>query len=494
MGALDEGRFTGEFENEMKLGFGCGFCGLLEVEVEDSETSVIEGAVKVLLQGLGEDFNRDGLKKTPLRVAKALIDGTRGYRQQVNDIVQGALFPEAGVGSGIGHAGGVGGLVVVRGIDLFSYCESCLLPFKVQCHVGYIPSKQQVVGLSKLSRVADVFAKRLQNPQRLADEVCSALYESIRPSGVAVALQCWHIQFPSDLETSDSNHIAQDMDGWASTSVFSGLGLFKDKACDVWSDFLALVKFKGAIALDRKRASSWCPSQAVVMPECNGHGLTSLPNPITESNLRILAKLGATHSTMIAAVTLILRALGEDPLRKELVNTPRHFVKWLMKFKRSTLEMKGNGFHYGSEVPNPNCIIKESGESERVRMRSELNLPFWSQCEHHLLPFHGVVHVSYYMVEEAEALDRSSLQTIVHFHACKLQVQERLTKQIAESVNTVSGGGGVMVVVEASHICMISRGIEKIGSSTATIAVLGQFASNPLAKAMFLQMISIRTS
>ena len=89
-----------------------------------------------------------------------------GYRQKVNDIVQGALFPEAGLDNRVGHAGGAGGLVIVRDLDLFSYCESCLLPFPVKCHVGYVPSGERVVGLSKLSRVADVFAKRLQERHR----------------------------------------------------------------------------------------------------------------------------------------------------------------------------------------------------------------------------------------------------------------------------------------------------------------------------------------
>jgi GTP cyclohydrolase I len=118
--------------------------------------------------------------------------------------VQGALFPEVGVDKRTGSAGGTGGQVVVRDIDLFSYCESCLLPFSIQCHVGYVPSGGRVVGLSKLSRVADVFAKRFQNPQRLANEVCGALHASIQPAGVAVALQCWHIPLPENLKCKSS--------------------------------------------------------------------------------------------------------------------------------------------------------------------------------------------------------------------------------------------------------------------------------------------------
>ncbi|KAE8730578.1 GTP cyclohydrolase 1 [Hibiscus syriacus] len=173
MGSLDEVHLCVEIENGMKLGFE-----------EEPETIAIQDAVKVLLQGLGEDVNREGLVKTPLRVAKALRGGTRGYEQKVKDVVEGALFPEVGLHDGVGHAGGVGGLVIVRDLDLFSYCESCLLPLQLKCHVGYVPSGQRVVGLSKLSRVADVFAKRLQDPQRLADEICSSLHHGIKPAGL----------------------------------------------------------------------------------------------------------------------------------------------------------------------------------------------------------------------------------------------------------------------------------------------------------------------
>ncbi|KAI3940209.1 hypothetical protein MKW92_008331 [Papaver armeniacum] len=125
--------------------------------------------------------------------------------------------------------------------------------------------------------------------------------------------------------------------------------------------------------------------------------------------------------------------------------------------------------------------------------RSELNIQLQSLCEHHLLPFHGVVHVGYFHSKGAEPIKRSVLQSIVHFFGCKLQVQERLSRQIAETVSSILGGD-VMVVVEANHICMISRGIEKVGSSTATIAALGRFSNDPKAKAMFLNSISNATA
>lgn len=386
-----------------------------------------------------------------------------GYKQKVKDIVQGALFPEVGLDNAVGHAGGAGGLVIVRDLDLFSYCESCLLPFQVKCHVGYVPSGQRVVGLSKLSRVADVFAKRLQDPQRLADEICSALHHEIKPAGVAVILQCLHIHFPN-LESFflDSNH-----QGWVKALVHSGSGVFENISADVWGDFLSLLKFQG-INVDKTHVKDsmghcWCPSQC-------------------SSSAKVI---GTPNPGMVTAVASILRSLGEDPLRKELVGTPSRFVKWLMNFQNTNLEMKLSSFVCGRMDP-----IKPNGEvgHNKEWIHSELNLSFWSQCEHHLLPFYGVVHIGYFCAEGLNPIGKSLLQSIVHFYGFKLQVQERVTRQIAEAVSSLLGGD-VIVVVEANHTCMISRGVEKFGSSTATIAVLGRFSTNPAARAMFLQSI-----
>ncbi|XP_057484433.1 GTP cyclohydrolase 1-like [Actinidia eriantha] len=455
MGAYGEGRFNVELENGVNLG-GCVELGF----EEDPETVAIEDSVKILLQGLGEDVNREGLRKTPLRVAKALREGTRGYRQRVNDIVQGALFPEAGLETGIGHAGGAGGIVIVRDLDLFSYCECCLLPFQIKFHVGYVPSGQRVVGLSKLSRVADVFAKRLQDPQRLADEVCSALQSGIKPTGVAVVLQCLHIHFPNfESAFFDLNH-----HGWVKMLFTSGAGVFEDDKADIWGDFRSLLKFRG-INFEKTcpRDSSykcWCPSQAI-------------------------SNMGPANSGMVSAVASIIRSLGEDPLRNELLETPTRFVKWLMNFKNCDLEMKLNGFVLGRmDALRPNVNISHLDED----IHSELNLSFWSQCEHHLLPFHGVVHIGYIRTEGVDPIRKTLLQSIVHFHGFKLQVQERLTRQIAETASSLLGGD-VMVVVEANHTCMISRGIEKFGSNTATVAVLGRFSTDLASREKFMQSI-----
>ncbi|KAL0857949.1 hypothetical protein Bca101_063103 [Brassica carinata] len=166
---------------------------------------------------------------------------------------------------------------------------------------------------------------------------------------------------------------------------------------------------------------------------------------------------------MVSAVVSILRSLGEDPSRKELIATPARFLKWMMNFQNVNLEMKLNGFN----------SVRANGEiRERKKLHCELNLQFWSMCEHHLLPFYGVVHVGYYCTEGSNSI-ASSL------------IAEKLSPLV---------GGDVIVVAEAGHTCMISRGIEKFGSSTATIAVLGQFCNDSSARAMFLDKIHTTTT
>uniref|UniRef100_A0A1J3GBU4 GTP cyclohydrolase 1 n=1 Tax=Noccaea caerulescens TaxID=107243 RepID=A0A1J3GBU4_NOCCA len=458
MGALDEGSLNLELEFGMKN-------GCIELAFEHQpETLAIQDAVKLLLEGLGEDVNREGIKKTPFRVAKALREGTRGYKLHVNEFVQSALFPEAGLDEGVGQAGGVGGLVVVRDLDHYSYCESCLLPFHVRCHIGYVPSGKRVLGLSKFSRVADVFAKRLQEPQRLADDICSALQHWVKPSGVAVVLQCSHIHFPGmDLESLDlSSH-----QGFVKLLVSSGAGVFEDESSSLWGEFMSFLKFKGV------KTQTLCRNGVSVKDWC----------PTVKSSTKLSPE---EDPEMVSVVVSILKSLGEDPSRKELVATPARFLKWMMKFQSANLEMKLNGFNG----------VKLNGEIKEKRLKCEMNMPFWSMCEHHLLPFYGVVHVGYFCAEgssNTNAVASSLIKSIVHFYGFKLQVQERMTRQIAETLSPLVGGD-VIVVAEAGHTCMISRGIEKFGSSTATIAVLGRFSSDDAARAVFLDKIQTTTA
>ena len=141
----------------------------------------IAGLVRNLLIELGEDVNREGLVKTPERVAKALTFLTYGYRANVQEVINQALFTETS-----------GGMIIVKDIELYSLCEHHMLPFYGRCHIGYIPDGK-VFGVSKLARLVDVFARRLQLQERLTEQVSNVVMEEVGAKGVGVMIEARHL-------------------------------------------------------------------------------------------------------------------------------------------------------------------------------------------------------------------------------------------------------------------------------------------------------------
>ncbi|KAK4054556.1 hypothetical protein OIV83_001050 [Microbotryomycetes sp. JL201] len=140
----------------------------------------LAGAVRTLLECIGEDPDRDGLVKTPERYAKALLWMTKGYEEKLPDVIGNAIFAED-------HEE----MVIVRDIDVFSLCEHHMVPFTGKVSIGYIPNKY-VLGLSKLARIAETFSRRLQVQERLTKQIAMAIDEAIRPMGVAVVMEASH--------------------------------------------------------------------------------------------------------------------------------------------------------------------------------------------------------------------------------------------------------------------------------------------------------------
>ena len=141
----------------------------------------IAGLVKQLLVELGEDPEREGLKKTPVRVAKSLTYLTRGYRQKMKAVVNGAYFT-----SGTNH------MVILKDIELYSLCEHHMLPFYGKCAIGYI-SNGKVLGVSKLARIVDMFARRLQIQERMTEEIADAVMKETKAEGVGVVIRAKHL-------------------------------------------------------------------------------------------------------------------------------------------------------------------------------------------------------------------------------------------------------------------------------------------------------------
>ena len=147
---------------------------------QPNETKIAK-LVKQLLVELGEDPDREGLKKTPVRVAKSLTFLTRGYRQNLKAVVNGAHFT-----SGTNH------MVILKDIELYSLCEHHMLPFYGKCAIGYI-SKGKVLGVSKLARIVDMFARRLQIQERMTEEIAGAVMQEAKAEGVGVVIRAKHL-------------------------------------------------------------------------------------------------------------------------------------------------------------------------------------------------------------------------------------------------------------------------------------------------------------
>ena len=137
--------------------------------------------IEKLLQEVGEDPTREGLLKTPTRVARSWVYFSRGYSQDLDDVVNNAIFHEASKD-----------MIVVRDVEFFSHCEHHLLPFFGKAHVGYIPNGK-VIGLSKIPRIIDMYARRLQVQERLTHQVADAIQDVLKPNGVAVVMEGRHM-------------------------------------------------------------------------------------------------------------------------------------------------------------------------------------------------------------------------------------------------------------------------------------------------------------
>jgi len=137
--------------------------------------------ISEVLRKIGEDPEREGLKKTPARVEEALGFLTSGYHQDAKEVLNGALYTEP-----------YDEMILVKDIDLFSLCEHHMLPFFGKCHVAYLPEKK-VVGISKIARLVEMYSRRLQIQERLTSEIAEAIVEHLQPQGVAVVIEARHL-------------------------------------------------------------------------------------------------------------------------------------------------------------------------------------------------------------------------------------------------------------------------------------------------------------
>lgn len=181
----------------------------------------VKDLVKTLLTEIGEDIDREGLLSTPTRVAKAYEFLTRGYQQDIDEVLNGAIFNER-----------YDEMVLVKNIDFYSLCEHHLLPFYGKVHVAYIPNGK-IVGLSKIPRIVEVFSRRLQVQERMTQQISDTIEKYLQPIGVAVVVEAFHMcMMMRGVEKQNSS---------ATTSAMHGV--FKDDA-RTRMEFLDLISHK----------------------------------------------------------------------------------------------------------------------------------------------------------------------------------------------------------------------------------------------------------
>ena len=205
--------------------------------------------------------------------------------------------------------------------------------------------------------------------------------------------------------------------------------------------------------------------------------VTSRPDRNTQNGQapRIKATSEAAKEQMMSAVYTMLESVGEDPEREGLLKTPKRVAE--------AMEYLTSGYNESLE-DLVNGAIFDEGHNEMVLVR---DINFFSLCEHHMLPFMGRAHVAY--IPNQKVVGLSKLARIVEMYARRLQVQERLTRQISEAVQEILEPQGVAVVMEASHMCMSMRGVQKPGSWTVTSAMNGVFQDEQKTREEFLNLI-----
>jgi GTP cyclohydrolase I len=179
------------------------------------------------------------------------------------------------------------------------------------------------------------------------------------------------------------------------------------------------------------------------------------------------------------AVRELLLACGEDPDREGLAETPARVA-------RAYREM------FAGLYMDPDSVLAKTFDESHEELVLVTDIPMYSYCEHHLLPFHGVAHVGYIPNEHGKVTGLSKVARLVDAYAKRPQVQERLTSQIADALVRTLGPRGVIVVIDAEHLCMSMRGVRKPGARTTTSAVRGQFKTSASSRAEALDLIKAR--
>lgn len=422
------------------------------------------------------------------RVAQAWLDMARSVELDADchrEAIGNALFHES-----ILIESPHSGFILVKDITFACLCEETLLPFFGTCHIAYVPKDGTILGLSKLSRVTQSLAGKLQRQDRLATDLLAIVQGEVGAAGVAVIIKANHL--------APRAHVQNSL---ATSGCFTLI--------DNLDEVLASIDVESHDCLKSVRAK--------------------------QQDIHAALK----EERMIDAVKVLLRGIGEDPERQGLECSPARYVAWLLEatkgyslpavspqqhvnagehnagsrrltkviecsYSNSVQQCTSSGTRVspeGSDASSDDMIMDSSVETHAVSIDVELlQLPFTSQCEHHLLPFTGHIliarDISGNKDEYGETMQnrdaswfyRVCAHTVERFSK-RFQVQERLTQQIASAIHTLLPNENIMVMCQCKHMCMIARGVQEHCSSTISMTIRGQegWMRTPQARASLLR-------
>ncbi|KAG1677940.1 hypothetical protein FOA52_001358 [Chlamydomonas sp. UWO 241] len=542
----------------------------------------MQACVRTVLEGLGEDVDREGLRDTPKRVAKALLDVTVGYGEDAASLIGSALFHEDIVGQANA------GIVLVRDIDFASTSEANLLPFHGRAHIAYVPIAGVVLGLSKLARITRCFSKRLTSPQRLAAQIGDAFRAHVPCSGVAVVLEARTLepgtQLPPQLVAASLAGVFAQRESPELEELEALLGL-SDLSLAASGGVSSVALFPGSHSSASMLSCGSgmgsvlapCTPDASEKASTDGEAGTDGESDVAmdgcccegadggdsseacEASCGVCDEAPSHVAPMEAAVAELLQELGygvDDARwsRSARRATARRYVSALLASTSgygqalpSSSGSSGNadctqqmdadvaGSRSGSACSTSSAwSVEQQGAGAAPVLCSSVapsvgmpapqqpqpqqllhaTIPFASQCEHHMLPFYGRVHVAVSSPHPLVSLPTAEqIEAVVGMFTRRLQVQERITQQVADGVAALlglredhacggdarnpgeagasasasAGSGGVMVVVDAAHMCMVARGVENHSGSTTSIAARGVFRSSHALRTTVLQ-------
>ena len=451
---------------------------------------------------------------------------------------------------------GSGGLVLVRDIDFASTSVETLLPFHGRCHIAYVPAAGVVLGLSKLARLTKLAARRVQSQESLTRRLLGALRAELRPLGAAVVVDARHLSYA---EAAPQRRLTAGADGClAAGGGAAGAGLLEEALAmlglDAGADGLRLL---GAAeppppeggARGASDAGEGDSPMAPVTPDpserddaSSSAGSARCMFEGGDAGSDASSSCGADGDAADGMEAAVAGLLAEAGVRDAASPAVRAGVR---RYVLSLLAATA-GYHtelpLGRPRPQQGACRRHSPDKQQQQRHgqqqqqhgqqqgqqqlavrpawSEHHVPFVSQCEHHMLPFYGSVHIAYlparYCAPHSDGdgggagscvcsgcssggacdaggvLSAEAAQQVVAAFTQRLQVQERITQQVADAVAALTGAAGVLVVVRAAHMCMVARGVENHAGTTLTRAATGEFEARPQLRAEFLRAVAAR--